>query len=252
MNENQSTVFFTALIVLLSSVCPLYAEATFLPAPVESSTTDLAISLNDFVSVFKKRKVPGGSRGDRNEQKVCTVTPGQLASRENGEITTIEVWGDRPFFLWQGSWAKIEVRDIRSGDLMWDPTLDPEQRSIVYGEDGKGKPLQPNRTYYWRLLPAELSPDLSPPRTVFRMMKEDKRNRIAVELAVIESGRVLEAMEGVTAEDTAQLRAEYFADRELWSDALRELYSVENPSEELLADIERIEGNDFCSPTETP
>jgi hypothetical protein len=155
-------------------------------------------------------------------------------------------WGDRLFR--KRSWGEssplvkgASVRSQRSGELMWSQALDPDQRSIVYGEEGK--PLQPGQAYYWRLLRAESSQN-SLPRIMFRVMEQgEERETIVAELAQIR---------GETIEDTAIARANYFADRELWSDALRELYAVENPSEELLAIVEQIQGKDFCNLADAP
>ncbi|MBE9115842.1 hypothetical protein IQ249_08050 [Lusitaniella coriacea LEGE 07157] len=255
----KNSVFFTlSAIIFVGSSFPLHAVTITIQQNKQSDSSELERRCvwqglrrkcpggASFIwDRFRRRKVPGGSRGENNEKKTCTVTPGRLANIDNREVTTSKVWGDRAFFLWQGSWSQIEVIDVRSGEVMWSQTLDPEQRSILYGEEGKS--LQPDRAYEWRLVPAGTSQLQDIPWISFRMMGEDERNWIAVELAVIESGRVLASIERLTAEDTTIARSGYFADRELWSDALRELYSVENPSEELLATIERIERHDFCS-----
>ena len=42
-------------------------------------------------------------------------------------------------------------------------------------------------------------------------------------------------------------RIDYFVEKQLWSDVLREIYSVENPSPELKELITQIQSNDFCS-----
>jgi hypothetical protein len=47
-------------------------------------------------------------------------------------------------------------------------------------------------------------------------------------------------------EKMALEKANYFAEQELWSDALRELYSVPNPSAELKDAIAQIQAHDFC------
>lgn len=188
----------------------------------------------DFWDIFRRRRVPGGSRGSGNDLKVCAVTPGSLSQPESDATTTIKVWSDRPLFLWQDSWARIEIQDVRTGKVVWSQTLDPDQRSIVYDETAT--PLKRGRSYYWRLFPTEATLGTLP-RITFRVMDSEERDRIAAELATLE---------GDTAEKIAEARAEYFAERELWSDALREIYAVENPSEELRERLQSFRETDFC------
>ena len=60
-------------------------------------------------------------------------------------------------------------------------------------------------------------------RATFIVMKDVKRNAIAQEIAVIEDR--LKANE-----ETAIAVADYLAQKQLWSDVLQQLYTVENPS----------------------
>lgn len=254
MNKIKMTVNLTflllAAVIFVASSLPLYAVQQRKQIDPSEGESDGCVWVGgrqkcpgggSFIwERLRRRRVPGGSRGEDTEPRTCAVAPGALLNIEEREPTTSAVWSDRPFFFWQGSWSRIEVRSLRSGELMWSQALEPDQRSIIYGE--KGKPLQAGRAYYWRLLPAESSQN-SLPRIIFRAMEPEERDRITAELSPIE---------GATAEDTAIARANYFADRELWSDALRELSAVEHPSEKLLETIAQIQETDFCSLNDAP
>jgi hypothetical protein len=64
-----------------------------------------------------------------------------------------------------------------------------------------------------------------------------KRDRLAAELAAMETQL---SAAGSTAEEIALERANYFAQRDLWSDALQEIYSVKNPSAALTSNAQEI------------
>jgi hypothetical protein len=75
-------------------------------------------------------------------------------------------------------------------------------------------------------------------------MEETERDRISQELSQLEQDW---QERGASAEEIAWQRATYFAQQRLWSDALREIYSVETPSPELgeaMGDI----ANLICTP----
>ncbi|MBD0268848.1 MAG: hypothetical protein ICV77_11210 [Cyanobacteria bacterium Co-bin8] len=67
--------------------------------------------------------------------------------------------------------------------------------------------------------------------TSFEIMDDEAYERIAAELETLQAD--LEA-EGADAETIVLARAAYFIQQELASDALQELFSVSNPSEEML------------------
>lgn len=67
------------------------------------------------------------------------------------------------------------------------------------------------------------------------MMKAEDRDRISAELKELES------------KPNALERINYFSQKQLWSDVLREIYSVPNPSPELKQTINQIQGHNFCS-----
>ena len=161
-----------------------------------------------------------------------------LEKQNNVEQQTLLVWSTQPVFFWKGEMKGIEVRHIRSDKLMWSQNLEPTTNSIIY----QGEPLQPGKAYFWR----EILPDKEAlSRRSFRMMKAEDRDRISAELKQLESKL---KTEGVSADQIVLRRVEYFADKELWSDVFREIYSVQNPSPKLKELIKQIQGHDFCAP----
>jgi hypothetical protein len=75
-------------------------------------------------------------------------------------------------------------------------------------------------------------------------MDSEKRRGITNDLTKLDASL---KQERATVEKIALEKANYFAGREMWTDALQQLYSVPNPSPELLQTIKNIEAYNFCS-----
>ncbi|GAB1542846.1 hypothetical protein NUACC21_55200 [Scytonema sp. NUACC21] len=195
-----------------------------------------ALSWGEIWDKLRRKRGKRGSRGDDNKEFFCMIAPGKLEDQNNGKQSLV-VWSTQPVFLWRGQMVGIEVRHIRSDELMWRQTFSPTTRSIIY----QGKPLQPGEDYFWR----ETIPlDQLPSKRSFRMMDAKERDRISTELKELESER---KAKGSREEEIVLSRVNYFAKNDLWSDVLREIYSVPNPSPELKEKIKQIQGHDFCS-----
>ncbi|MBE9044831.1 hypothetical protein IQ255_10495 [Pleurocapsales cyanobacterium LEGE 10410] len=183
--------------------------------------------LERIVSLFKS---PENSLITRGE--VCFVSPGNL-----GEQT---VWSDRPSFIMYGTipQAKIDLYSSpanynyeQDGELIWTETISPNTTTLAYA----GEQLQPGFVYDWVFSKADKTYE---PIT-FKLMEQTEREAIATELTAIETQ--LQG-ENATAEALAIAKADYFINRQLWSDALQQLQSVENPSPSLsnkVADIKQ-------------
>lgn len=74
-------------------------------------------------------------------------------------------------------------------------------------------------------------------------MTAQKRDRITHELMQLEERL---RKEEASTEKIALEKANYFAQQELWSDALREIYAVPHPSAELNRIIQQIPSVDYC------
>lgn len=181
-------------------------------------------ALERILSLFKARENSLITRGD-----VCFVSPGSV-----GEQT---IWSDRPLFILNGEIppATIEIYSPttnynyeRDGQQVWTTEISPNTKTIAYA----GEQLQPGFNYDWILSKQNKTYD---PIT-FKLMPQPERKAISSELSTLEG----ELREGATTEELAIAKADYFSQRQLWSDALQQLYSVENPSPDLtnkIADI---------------
>ena len=202
----------------------------------------LSLSWGDIWNQLRRRKAKRGSRGDdENQEFFCMIAPGRLKDVKNGEQTLV-VWNTRPLFIWKDDKNKvrrIEVFHIRSNQVVWkSKTLPSNTNRIIYD----GEPLKPGEAYSWR---ETISSEQFPSKQSFRIMSAEGRQTIATELKQLENR--LKAKK--TSKDKAILaRVDYFADKQLWSDVLREIYSVKNPSPELKHKIQQIQSYDFCSP----
>ncbi|PSF35593.1 hypothetical protein C7H19_16445 [Aphanothece hegewaldii CCALA 016] len=180
------------------------------------------------LNLFKTRKEPKlGSRG------VCPVSPGILEEKN-------VIWHNNPLFLWQGN-QPLEIRLYSPFDpkqeqtILWSQiitTASPEKtfQGILY----TGKVLQPGQIYDWEIFNQA---DKSIWRRSFKVMGLEERDVITKELKSIEAQLRLEQ---ATDEEIALERANYFAKLDMWSDALQEMSSVENPSEELTQKVQEL------------
>lgn len=143
----------------------------------------------------------------------CGISPQSLA-------LDIETWSDRPLFVWQGEIGKIEVRSGNFENVLWQQTVAAADNQAAYA----GEALQPGQIYIWAIFNRQNNLMLTVP---FKVMEAQERERVQLELQSLEQDL---KGNGAAAEDIALQRANYFAQQQLWSDALQEVYSVENPS----------------------
>ncbi len=161
----------------------------------------------------------GIARGD-----ICLITPGI-------NNTNTEIWSNRPLFVWRGNLGRIEVRRYGSEEVLWSQTVSAKDNRVPY----TGEPLKPGETYQWVIFgETAQNPMLSVP---FKVMNYRDRDRIRVRLIIL--GVELKE-KGATPEEITFAKANYFAQKELWADFLQEVYSMENPSEELQEIIQQI------------
>ncbi|HBB30573.1 MAG TPA: hypothetical protein DDZ80_26565 [Cyanobacteria bacterium UBA8803] len=230
------------LVLSTSLVTAMVISGLLTPlAPTTQAQTNLSRSWQEIFQDFFKNKednddrTGAGAGGGISRDNSCPIL--QLALRTN-----TEVWSDRPVFLWKGKLSRIGIRNAESDRVLWNQSLaatDTEFTSIPY----TGEPLEPGQSYQWLIFDREN--DSTPQRLVqFKVMDAQERDRISLDLLVLR--RELRA-KGATPEEIALARANYFAQKGLWSDVLQEVYSVENPSEALSNIIQQIP-NELCSP----
>lgn len=211
----------------------------------EKNNQLLSLSWGDIWNKLRRRKGKRGSRGeDENKEFFCMIAPGRLKSSNNGKQTLV-VWNTKPLFLWKDDNQKvkgIEVFHIRSYKQVWkSKTLQSGTSKVIYD----GKPLKPGEAYFWRETSSPTSQEKPPSKQSFRIMGAEKRQTITMGLKQLENG--LKAKRA-SKDKIILARVDYFADRQLWSDVLREVYSVKNPNSELKQKIKQIQSHDFCSP----
>ena len=181
------------------------------------------------------RKGLGGRDGG-----VCAVSPGLLEDANT-------VWSDRPLFLWQINTEGIALQQLtvidQEGRILWEKPLAAMDQGVVY----EGPALQPGQFYQWQLQwtaeGAEQFADYT-----FQVMASDRRNQITTELQAL--SQKLQAS-GASAETIAHQQFDYLTEQDppLWSDALKLLYTVENPSMDTTQRIQTLL-NGVCSEEE--
>ncbi len=160
-----------------------------------------------------------------------------LASRSNiCEITGLLgknnlIYSDRPLFIWQGQVNNLKVNlytpfslDTEQ-EIFWTKAIKNKSQNLLY----TGEPLQPGKTYDWEIV--TYSPTKRR-RISFTVINGEKRDRISQELAQLETNLTIS---GATPEAIILAKAEYFAQQDLWSDSLQQLYSLEPSSDSAIA-----------------
>ena len=239
------------LAILLTTTLITVSLATF---PIQATTTQnseslktknqnksVTLSWSSIANIFSRKKSNKGSRGD-----ICPIAPEKLIdqnSSDDSEEEIQQVWSDRPLFFWQtkkGTAQKIELFIPGVEQAFWQGEIKSGETKIIYD----GKPLQQGQVYEWRL--TALTPFPQESRMFeFQVLEQQQRDRITAELAKLPSP-VRKKKTTASAETIALLKADYFVTKELWADALRELYSVRQPSRQLSQAIALLQTNNFC------
>ncbi|MFB2839548.1 DUF928 domain-containing protein [Floridanema evergladense] len=189
------------------------------PRPPIPGGSDL---YQDLVNQAKKEN-PLTTRGVR----LCPLSPGVVGINDT--------FSDRPLFLWKGgNIERIELRRPGGEEILWEQIVPSGESKVIY----EATPLEIGQTYQWSLFNS--ANDYV--TFIFRIMGETERREVASQLAEIEK---LLKQQNATPEQIAVAKAEYFAEKRLWSDALREIYSVENPSPALTKTAQAI-NNQLC------
>jgi hypothetical protein len=234
INKVQFGVLITVFMTAALSAMPLQAAIRQQSQPLLTGKNGsyLALSWGDIWNRIRRTRNPGGGRGE----SFCPIAPVKLVDSDSPNLTqtvVVEVWSDRPLFLWKGGGVKQFELLLPGSEKPWTPKLSQGETKVIYD----GKPLQPGQSYEWRVTtPFPISRQ-------FRVMEREKRDRITKELTALEEQL---KKQRASAETIALEKANYFADRGLWPDALRELYLVPKPSAELIRTIEQIQAHDFC------
>ncbi len=160
---------------------------------------------------------------------LCLVSPGLIEVEDKiSDTRPTFIWNTRPTFIWQGQLQLIEIRPANSEQVLWAEKVQDNQQIIIYN----GEPLQPGNTYHWRVFDSSNSEYSFPTlRETFRVMDVLEREVITQELEKLDTGL---KQAKATPETIALAKVKFWAERNLFSDALSEAFTVKNPSNELL------------------
>jgi hypothetical protein len=226
-------------ILLLTGVASLDLPALFNLELTVTKANSQGLSWNAVFQIFRRKKVRGGSRGDY----ICTLAPERLYDRE----TVVKVWSRKPLFIWKGNLGgrgRIKVKQRGDKKPLWEIAIAPSDLSLPYQSTTyQGEALQPGRSYTWELSSARKSqrPTSYSP-VIFETLASSEWHQIDAELEQIEA-RLLARQS--SAEAIALHRVNYFAEKELWADALREAMSISERSPALQQFTQDI-ANLFC------
>ncbi|MGD1700095.1 hypothetical protein [Dapis sp. BLCC M229] len=158
----------------------------------------------------------------------CLVSPGLIEVEDKiSDTSPTFIWNTRPTFIWQGQLQLIEIRPANSQQVLWAEKVQDNQQIIIYN----GESLKPGNTYYWRIYDSSASEYSFPTlRITFRVMDVLERQVITQELEKLDT-RLKQAK--ATPETIALAKVKFWAERNLFSDALSEAFAVKNPSTEL-------------------
>jgi hypothetical protein len=174
---------------------------------------------NSILESFSRRPKP--PLGGRSE--VCVISPRRLP--DGIESTS----GDRLLFVWKGEISKIEVHAEGVDEPLWSQLVSPGARQAKY----TGFPLIAGARYEWwifnRFAANETKPSL---RVPFQVIEPLERDRMALELTELNS-QMRSTKKWVSAEEWSRKRSQYFISQGLFVDAMREILSVQRPSQEL-------------------
>lgn len=189
-------------------------------------------TLEAILAIFKERqKQKLGSRG------VCLVSPGILEKETN------IIWHNQPLFVWQGNTSKVEIRLYTADNPrkpIWRQQVTQNSSELTLQQiTYTGKPLELGKIYDWEIFDAN---DKSQEIRSFQIMDIEQYNSVNEELKNLE--KQLKQQQLTEAEITVE-KANYFAERGLFSDAITELSSLDNLSLEIQEEIQTLL-TDFC------
>jgi hypothetical protein len=142
---------------------------------------------------------------------LCAITPGFI-----GKLT---LWHNQPLFTWKGESAMMMVRDYETRQVIWSETLDGKTQQAMYS--GKVA-LEAGKLYEWQVLGLKPTDSDRSLWTTFKIMPTDEQQAIDRDLKALAKQGDREAI--------VLEKADYFAGKNLWSDAIQVLYSIDQVS----------------------
>lgn len=202
----------------------------------------IALSWGDIWTILQRRRTPGGGRGE-----ICNIVPQALVSSDNKPVNP-EILSDKPLFIWRLRAAqanKILIFETGRREVFETITVNKSETKALY----QGKPLQPGQTYTWQLIvDTQEGATIKSTGSNFKLIDTQKRLDINKDLTALEKQL---RQQGADAEKIALQKADYFAQKGLWSDVIQQLYSAPKPSQNLTQTIKQIEAHNFCNNQQT-
>ncbi len=168
--------------------------------------------------------------GSRAGGILCAITP-------MDDETGVKLWNNQPIFVWQGQLVRLELRHHDSEALIWSQDVAKTDNTARY----TGEPLQPGERYtLWFYTTDSYFPDQ---QVIFQLLNSQEQERVHQELQQLDE---MLKRQNATTDAIAQVRFQYFARKQLWSDAISEPFWVQNPSENLNQFKTEILPQKFC------
>lgn len=222
------------LLILLGTILPLEAANPLNSSNSSSSVYKknyrkyITLSWSSIWAQIKRKRVAGVSRGN-----FCLVSPIQMIDGDFQANNIEAIWHKNPLFAWQS--GKPQTVSLRDGNhIYWQKKVESNQANLFYD----GKPLQPGITYQLIIF----NPQETEIKKI-RLVSPEQHSKIALDLAAIENQL---KSKGVDREKIGLKKADYFTQQQMWSDALWELYSIPNPSDELKEILTQVNAQNFC------
>ncbi|MCC5618021.1 DUF928 domain-containing protein [Nostoc sp. CHAB 5836] len=241
MNKFVGVKFYlliTSLIIATLSTLPIEAAIRQQPSQLQRKTDNqfLALSWVDIWNLLRVRRTPKGGRG-----AICAILPQELVNSSTSQKRTDEIWTDKPVFLWRGVGViQIDIFERGKDEVFATLKVKEGLTKIKYND----KPLQPGQSYTWQITAQNRGLPIKDTGSNFTLMDSQKRASTTDELTKLEATL---KKKGDSVEKIALGKADYFAKKEMWTDVLEQLYSVKNPSPQLVDTIKKIEGYNFCN-----
>lgn len=224
-----SLLFLGSVVLLLSVVAqprPSVTKPSPVPysrkvkrqTPIQAPANQKSI-LESLLSLLQKKPFLGGSR---NGNEFCGITPAVLGASN-------VVWSDRPLFLWEGRVQSLELRPYKfdvpyaKQPILWN--LRPSNQWAVY----PNQLLQAGQRYVWQSTYLSQANEPIQWQWTFQVMEKPERDRIGQDLKNLEMQLKAQNASG---EEVALSRAHFFAAKDLWSDAIQQIYDIGYPFSE--------------------
>jgi hypothetical protein len=177
---------------------------------------DLASAWSDIFKSPPPRPMRGVGRGDA----FCAIAPFPTEA-EAGDQSEAAIVTHQPVFVWRGGAEWLKVRSAETGELLWEKDLSADPDQALHRVAYAGSPLQAGQSYEWVIKPRRLAALLP---IEFRVLSAAEQTAVEAELR---------------SRRTAVRRADYFAERQLWSAFWDEILAVEDPAATLQAVVQK-------------